>query len=43
MCMKQSPNYVGLDHQPHIPAGEDLEPATLDPSIDKWFFISDST
>ncbi|KZF25977.1 pyrophosphatase-domain-containing protein [Xylona heveae TC161] len=25
---------------PHIPKGENLSPAPIDPSIDKWFFIS---
>ena len=25
---------------PPIHAGENLEPAPIDPSVDKWFFIS---
>jgi inorganic pyrophosphatase len=36
----QSPFRVSPDQLPHIPSGENLHPAPIDPSIDKWFFIS---
>jgi len=35
-----SPHRVDPSGLPVIPAGQDLKPAPIDPSIDKWFFIS---
>lgn len=40
LTVKQSPNRVTPDQLPHIPSHENLYPAPIDPSIDKWFFIS---
>jgi len=36
----QSPDRVEPSGLPAIPAGQNLPPAPIDPSIDKWFFIS---
>ncbi|KAK6536327.1 Inorganic pyrophosphatase [Arthrobotrys megalospora] len=35
-----SPALTTPDSFPHIPAHQNLPPAPIDPSIDKWFFIS---
>jgi inorganic pyrophosphatase len=40
LTVKQSPNRVSPDQLPPIPPNETLAPAPIDPSIDKWFFIS---
>lgn len=38
--VKNSPARVAPSQLPHIPANQELTPASIDPSIDKWFFIS---
>jgi len=38
--VQQSPARVEPSALPAIPAGQNLAPAPIDPSIDKWFFIS---
>jgi inorganic pyrophosphatase len=35
-----SPSRVDASQLPPIPANEELAPAKIDSSIDKWFFIS---
>ena len=35
-----SPFRVDANSVPSVPNGQDLKPAPIDPSIDKWFFIS---
>ena len=40
LTVKQSPSRVNPDQLPPIPQNENLAPAPIDPSIDKWFFIS---
>merc|ERR1711881_702769 len=40
LTVKQSPSRVTPDQLPPIPQNENLTPAPIDPSIDKWFFIS---
>jgi len=35
-----SPDRVGKDQVSKIPRGEDRQPAPIDGSVDKWFFIS---
>jgi inorganic pyrophosphatase len=40
LTVKHSPDRISPDHLPPIPKGENLLPAPIDPSIDKWFFIS---
>ncbi|KAI9795815.1 MAG: Inorganic pyrophosphatase [Candelina submexicana] len=38
--VNHSPSRVDRSQLPPIPKGENLQPAPIDPSIDKWFFIS---
>jgi inorganic pyrophosphatase len=38
--VEKTPGHVGPSDLPPIPAGQNLAPAPIDPSIDKWFFIS---
>lgn len=40
VTVQRSPSNVSPNELPPIPAGEHLAPAPIDPSIDKWFFIS---
>ena len=40
LTVKGSPSRVTPDQLPPIPAGQNLAPAPIDSSIDKWFFIS---
>ncbi|CAG8952620.1 hypothetical protein HYFRA_00009726 [Hymenoscyphus fraxineus] len=40
LTVKQSPARVDFNQLPPIPPNETLAPAPIDPSIDKWFFIS---
>ncbi|KAK6516610.1 Inorganic pyrophosphatase [Arthrobotrys conoides] len=40
--VSQSPFRTTLDNIPPIPPNQNLAPAPIDPSIDKWFFISGS-
>jgi hypothetical protein len=40
LTVKNSPSRVGVEQIPAIPKNENLAPAPIDPSIDKWFFIS---
>lgn len=40
LTVKHSQSYIDIQQLPPIPAGENLPPAPIDPSIDKWFFIS---
>ncbi|KAL2065076.1 hypothetical protein VTL71DRAFT_4216 [Oculimacula yallundae] len=40
LTVKQSPSRVNPDQLPPLPQNENLSPAPIDPSIDKWFFIS---
>ncbi|RFU32013.1 hypothetical protein B7463_g4326, partial [Scytalidium lignicola] len=40
LSVKQSPSRISPDQLPHIPQNENVAPAPIDPSIDKWFFIS---
>lgn len=35
-----SPDRVDQSQLAQIPPGENLPPAPIDPSVDKWFFIS---
>ncbi|KAL7269461.1 Inorganic pyrophosphatase [Rhizina undulata] len=39
---KSGINRIDASQLPPIPAGDNLAPAPIDPSIDKWFFISGS-
>jgi len=38
--VEKTPGHAGPSEIPAIPAGQNLPPAPIDPSIDKWFFIS---
>ncbi|KAF8544305.1 putative inorganic pyrophosphatase [Trichophaea hybrida] len=40
LTVSQSPARVDPSQLPTIPAGENIHPAPIDPSVDKWFFIS---
>ncbi|KAI9886805.1 MAG: Inorganic pyrophosphatase [Watsoniomyces obsoletus] len=40
VTVSHSPSRVDPSSLPPIPKGQDLQPAPIDPSIDKWFFIS---
>ncbi len=40
VTVNHSPARVDPSSLPPIPKGQDLKPAPIDPSIDKWFFIS---
>jgi inorganic pyrophosphatase len=40
ITVHHSPSRVDPSQLPPIPKGQDLKPAPIDPSIDKWFFIS---
>ncbi|KAF8242368.1 putative inorganic pyrophosphatase [Wilcoxina mikolae CBS 423.85] len=40
LTVSQSPARVDPSQLPAIPAGENIHPAPIDPSVDKWFFIS---
>jgi inorganic pyrophosphatase len=40
MTVKQSPARVDPSQVPFIEPNQNLAPAPIDPSIDKWFFIS---
>ncbi|KAI9830771.1 MAG: Inorganic pyrophosphatase [Phylliscum demangeonii] len=40
ITVARSPGRVDPHSLPPIPKGQDLKPAAIDPSIDKWFFIS---
>lgn len=40
VTVQHSPSRVGADQLPPLPANEELPPAKIDSSIDKWFFIS---
>ncbi|KAH7364562.1 inorganic pyrophosphatase [Rhexocercosporidium sp. MPI-PUGE-AT-0058] len=40
LTVKQSPSRVTQDQLPPLPQNENLPAAPIDPSIDKWFFIS---
>jgi inorganic pyrophosphatase len=40
LTVSHSQNRVEPSQLPPIPAGENLAPAPIDPTIDKWFFIS---
>ncbi|KAE8447638.1 Inorganic pyrophosphatase [Mollisiaceae sp. DMI_Dod_QoI] len=40
LTVQKSPSRVTPDQLPPIPQNENLTPAPIDPSIDKWFFIS---
>jgi len=40
LTQKQSIGFATPDKLAPINKGEDLRPAPIDPSIDKWFFIS---
>ncbi|KXJ91973.1 inorganic pyrophosphatase [Microdochium bolleyi] len=40
LTVAHSPSRVGADQLPPLPANEELTPAKIDSSIDKWFFIS---
>ncbi|KAG9235742.1 inorganic pyrophosphatase [Amylocarpus encephaloides] len=40
LTVKQSPARVDPNQLPPIPQNENVTPAPIDPSIDKWFFIS---
>ncbi|KAF8857013.1 pyrophosphatase-domain-containing protein [Acephala macrosclerotiorum] len=40
LTVTKSPSRVTPDQLPKIPSNENLQPAPIDPSIDKWFFIS---
>ena len=40
VTLANSPYRADQHSAPHVPPGNDLPPAPIDPSIDKWFFIS---
>jgi inorganic pyrophosphatase len=40
LTVKQSASRVSPDQLDHIPGNQEIAPAPIDPSIDKWFFIS---
>ena len=40
LTVKKSPSFVTPEQLPQVPANETLPAAPIDPSIDKWFFIS---
>ncbi|KFX88594.1 hypothetical protein O988_08961 [Pseudogymnoascus sp. VKM F-3808] len=40
VAVKNSPSRISPEQLPHIPQNQELAPAPIDPSIDKWFFIS---
>jgi len=40
VTVPHSPERVDPSKLPHIPKNEDLPPAPIDGSVDKWFFIS---
>jgi hypothetical protein len=40
VTVNHSPSRVDPSALPSLPKGQDLKPAPIDPSIDKWFFIS---
>ncbi|KAI6716860.1 inorganic pyrophosphatase [Diplocarpon mali] len=40
LTVSKSANRISQDQLPPIPKNENLAPAPIDPSIDKWFFIS---
>ncbi|OBT51691.1 hypothetical protein VE04_07531 [Pseudogymnoascus sp. 24MN13] len=40
VAVKNSPSRISPEQLPHIPQTQELAPAPIDPSIDKWFFIS---
>jgi inorganic pyrophosphatase len=40
LTVSKSPSRITADQIPPIPQGQNLAPAPIDPSIDKWFFIS---
>ncbi|KAI9758800.1 MAG: 39S ribosomal protein L44, mitochondrial [Chaenotheca gracillima] len=40
LTVSHSPSRVDPSQLPSVPKGQDLKPAPIDPSIDKWFFIS---
>jgi len=40
LTVANSPFRVDPNDAPQVPAGDHLPPAPIDPSIDKWFFIS---
>lgn len=40
LTVASSPFRTESSALPPVPAGENISPAPIDPSIDKWFFIS---
>jgi inorganic pyrophosphatase len=40
LTVTHSPSRTTPDQLPNIPQNENLTPSPIDPSIDKWFFIS---
>lgn len=40
VTVKNSPSRVGTEQLPNLPQNQELQAAPIDPSIDKWFFIS---
>jgi len=40
LTVTKSPSRVNADQVPPVPQGQSLPAAPIDPSIDKWFFIS---
>ena len=40
LTVANSPYRVDPQNAPPVPPGDNLPPAPIDPSIDKWFFIS---
>jgi len=42
LTVANSPYRVDQHSAPHVPPGDNQPPAPIDPSIDKWFFISGS-
>lgn len=40
VAVKNSPSRVSPEQFSNLPQNQELAPAPIDPSIDKWFFIS---
>jgi len=40
LTVANSPYRVDQHSAPYVPPGDNQPPAPIDPSIDKWFFIS---
>jgi len=40
LTVANSPYRVDQQSAPYVPPGDNQRPAPIDPSIDKWFFIS---